>query len=143
MRPPLIVVGPDIPKGKRKNMEVYLQDIMPTTIEYAGGTVPEWVEFNSLRPKIEGKQAESSYPEIYGAYMDLQRMIRVDDFKLIVYPKAGVIKLFDLINDPSEQHNLAGARAQKERVKILFGKLQELQVEMGDTLDLSNYTFNL
>ena len=143
MRPPLIVVGPGIPEGKRKNMEVYLQDIMPTTIEYAGGTVPEWVEFNSLRPKIEGKQAESSYPEIYGAYMDLQRMIRVDDYKLIVYPKAGVIKLFDLINDPSEQHNLAGARAQKERVNILFGKLQELQVEMGDTLDLSNYTFNL
>ena len=141
MRPPLIVVGPDIPKGKRKNMEVYLQDIMPTTIEYAGGTVPEWVEFNSLRPKIEGKQVESSYPEIYGAYMDLQRMIRVDDYKLIVYPRAGVIKLFDLINDPSEQHNLAGATAQQERVKILFGKLQELQVEMGDTLDLSNYTF--
>ncbi len=86
---------------------------------------------------------DSSYPEIYGAYMDLQRMIRVDDYKLIVYPKAGVIKLFDLINDPSEQHNLAGATAQQERVKILFGKLQELQVEMGDTLDLSNYTFNL
>jgi len=143
MRPPLIVVGPDIPKGKRKNMEVYLQDIMPTTIEYAGGTVPEWIEFNSLRPKIEGKQVESSYPEIYGAYMDLQRMIRVDDYKLIVYPKAGAIKLFDLINDPSEQHNLAGATAQQERVKILFGKLQELQVEMGDTLDLSNYKFNL
>ena len=141
MRPPLIVVGPDIPKGKRKNMEVYLQDIMPTTIEYAGGTVPEWVEFNSLRPKIEGKQVESSYPEIYGAYMDLQRMIRVDDYKLIVYPRAGVIKLFDLINDPSEQHNLAGATAQQERVKILFGKLQELQVEMGDTLNLSNYKF--
>jgi arylsulfatase A-like enzyme len=143
MRPPLMVVGPDIPKGKRNNIEVYLQDIMPTAIEYAGGTVPEWVEFNSLRPKIEGKQLESSYPEIYGAYMDLQRMIRVDDYKLIVYPKAGVVKLFDLINDPSEQHNLAGATAQQERVKTLFGKLQELQVEMGDTLDLSNYRFNL
>ncbi len=143
MRPPLILVGPDIPKGKRKKMAVYMQDIMPTAIEYAGGTVPEWVEFSSLRPKIEGKQAESSYPEIYGAYMDLQRMIRVDDYKLIVYPDAGVIKLFDLINDPSEQHDLAGATTQQERVKILFGKLQELQVEMGDTLDLSNYKFVL
>ena len=54
MRPPLLVVGPGIPKGKRKKMAVYLQDIMPTAIEYAGGEVPEWVEFNSLRPKIEG-----------------------------------------------------------------------------------------
>jgi len=143
MRPPLLVVGPDIPKGKRNEMAVYLQDLMPTAIEYAGGTVPEWVEFNSLKPKIEGEQTDSSYPEIYGAYMDLQRMIRVDDYKLIVYPKAGVIKLFDLFHDPLEQHNLAGATAQQERVKNLFGLLQELQVEMGDTLDLSNYRFIL
>ncbi len=143
MRPPLIVVGPDIPKGKRKKMPVYLQDIMPTAIEYAGGTVPEWVEFNSLRPKIEGLHSDSSYPEIYGAYMDLQRMIRVDDYKLIVYPKANVVKLFDLINDPSERHNLAGATAQQERIRTLFGRLQELQIEMGDTLKLKKYEFGL
>jgi arylsulfatase A-like enzyme len=142
MRPPLMVVGPGIPKGRREKMAVYLQDIMPTAIEYAGGEVPEWVEFNSLRPKIEGKQEDSSYPEIYGAYMDLQRMIRVDDYKLIVYPYAGVIKLFDLINDPSEKYNLAAATAQQERIRILFGKLQEQQMQMGDTLDLSNYVFN-
>jgi len=143
MRPPLMVVGPGIPKGKRKKMPVYLQDLMPTAIEYAGGTVPEWVEFNSLRPKIEGKQTDSSYPEIYGAYMDLQRMIRVDDYKLIVYPKAGVVKLFDLFNDPSEQHNLASATAQQERIRTLFGRLQELQMEMGDTLKLKKYEFGL
>ena len=142
MRPPLMVVGPGIPKGGREKMAVYLQDIMPTAIEYAGGEVPEWVEFNSLKPMIEGKQEDSSYPEIYGAYMDLQRMIRVDDYKLIVYPYAGVIKLFDLINDPSEKYNLAAATAQQERIRILFGKLQEQQVQMGDTLDLSNYVFN-
>ena len=124
-------------------MAVYLQDIMPTAIDYAGGEVPEWVEFNSLRPKIEEKHTDSSYPEIYGAYMDVQRMIRVDDYKLIVYPNAGVLKLFDLINDPSEKYNLAAASGQQERIRILFGKLEEMQIEMGDTLNLSNYKFNL
>jgi arylsulfatase A-like enzyme len=143
MRPPLLVAGPGISKGKSEKMEVYLQDLMPTAIEYAGGEVPEWVEFNSLRPIIEGEQVISSYPEIYGAYMDLQRMIRMDDYKMIVYPRAGVIKIFDLINDPSEMYNLAGAVSQKERILMMFGKLQELQVTMGDTLDLSNYKFNL
>jgi arylsulfatase A-like enzyme len=143
MRPPLLVAGPGIPKGRREKLEVYLQDLMPTAIDYAGGTVPEWVEFNSLRPIIEEEQMSSSYPEIYGAYMDLQRMIRVDDYKLIVYPRAGVIKLFDLINDPTERHNLAGARSQKERVLEMFDELQALQTAMGDTLDLSNYKFNL
>jgi len=143
MRPPLLLVGPGIPEGRREKMEVYLQDLMPTALDYAGGEVPEWVEFNSLRPIVEGTQTTSSYPEIYGAYMDLQRMIRVDDYKMIVYPRAGVIKLFDLINDPSEKFNLAGARSQKERVLEMFGRLQEVQVALGDTLDLSNYGFDL
>ena len=40
MRPPMIIVGPDIPKGQKKDMAVYLQDIMPTVIEYAGGRSP-------------------------------------------------------------------------------------------------------
>lgn len=143
MRPPLLLAGPGIPEGRMEKLEVYLQDLMPTAIEYAGGEVPEWVEFNSLKPIIEGTQTVSSYPEIYGAYMDLQRMIRVDDFKLIVYPRAGVIKLFDLQNDPTEMHNLAGARSQKERVLEMFGQLQELQASMGDTLDLTDYKFEL
>lgn len=143
MRPPLLLVGPGIPEGRREKMGIYLQDLMPTALDYAGGEVPEWVEFNSLRPIVEGTQTSSSYPEIYGAYMDLQRMIRVDDYKMIVYPRAGVIKLFDLINDPSEKFNLAGARSQKERILEMFGKLQEVQVALGDTLDLSNYRFDL
>ena len=92
LRPPMIVVGPKVPKGRKKIWLVYLQDIMPTAIEYAGGQVPAYVEFNSLKSFIEGEQSQSNYPEVYGAYMDLQRMIRIDDYKLIVYPYAGVRK---------------------------------------------------
>lgn len=143
MRPPLIVVGPNVPKGRREEMAVYMQDIMPTTIEYAGGAVPEWVEFHSLIPFINGNSSDSNYPEIYGAYMDLQRMIRVDDYKLIVYPEAQILKLFDLANDPLEMYNLAAASRQQDRIRSMYGKLLELQVEMGDTLDLTNYIFNL
>jgi arylsulfatase A-like enzyme len=143
MRPPLLIAGPGIPEGKREQMAVYLQDLMPTAIDYAGGAVPEWVEFNSLRTIVEGEQSASSYPEVYGAYMDLQRMIRVDDYKMIVYPRAGVIRLFDLINDPSEKYDLAGASSQRQRILDMFGKLQEVQVAMGDTLDLSEYRFDL
>lgn len=143
MRPPLLLAGPGIPEGRREKLEVYLQDLMPTAIEYAGGEVPDWVEFNSLKGIIDGSQTHSSYPEIYGAYMDLQRMIRVDDYKMIVYPRAGVIKLFDLFNDPSEKYNLAGASSQKKRVLDMYGRLQEQQAAMGDTLDLSTYRFDL
>ncbi len=143
MRPPLLVAGPGIPAGKREEMAVYLQDIMPTVIEYAGGSVPSWVEFNSLKPFIEGESTLTSYPELYGAYMDLQRMIRMDDYKLIVYPGAGVLKLFDLFHDPNEQHNLAGASRQQERIRTMFDNLVEIQSEMGDTLKLDPAIFGL
>jgi arylsulfatase A-like enzyme len=141
MRTPLILKGPGIPEGRIEKMEVYLQDIMPTAIEYAGGTVPSWVEFNSLKPFIEGEATVSNYPEVYGAYMDLQRMIRVDDYKLIVYPKARMVRLFDLVNDPLEMHDLATATRQRDRIRSMFRELKGLQAKMGDTLDLSNFNY--
>jgi arylsulfatase A-like enzyme len=142
LRPPLIVLGPKVPKGKKKQAAVYLQDIMATALEYAGG-VPAWVEFHSLKPFIEGKRSSTYYPTVYGAYVDLQRMIREDDFKLIVYPEAGVVKLFNLTTDPEEIQNLAGEPGQLDRVRDLFGKLEDLQEEMGDTLNLQDYSFEL
>ena len=141
LRPPMIIVGPDIPKGKKKDMAVYLQDIMPTVIEYAGGEVPGYVEFNSLKSFIEGKTTESNYPEVYGAYTDRQRMIRVDDYKLIVYPYAGVRRLFNLNGDPEEMSDLAGDPDQLDRLESMFDKLVVLQAEMGDTLKLESFKF--
>ncbi|MDX2432594.1 MAG: sulfatase-like hydrolase/transferase [Bacteroides sp.] len=143
MRPPMIIVGPDIPKGKKKDMAVYLQDIMPTVIEYAGGEVPAYVEFNSLKAFIEGTSSESNYPEVYGAYMDVQRMIRMDDYKLIVYPYAGVKRLFDLSADPQEMNDLAYDPTQEGRIENMFVALQDLMLNMGDTLKLDQFQFQL
>ena len=114
---------------------------MPTVIEYAGGEVPVYVEFNSLKSFIEGSATESNYPEVYGAYKDLQRMIRVDDYKLIVYPYAGVKRMFNLVDDPQEMNDIAGLPAQQERLDDMFAKLVALQSEMGDTLKLGDFEF--
>jgi len=135
------VVGPDVPKGQRKDMPVYLQDIMATTIDYAGGKVPGWVEFHSLKSFISGESTESDYPGVYGAYMDLQRMIRVDDYKLVVYPRAGVVRLFDLSNDPDEMFDLAQSANRRQQIISMFGQLEELQEEMGDTLNLRDFVY--
>lgn len=143
MRPPLIAVGPDIPAGEKREMAVYLQDIMPTAIDYAGGSVPGYVEFNSLKPYLDGKRTTSYYPEVYGAYMDLQRMIRREDLKLILYPDAGVCRLYDLESDPGELHDLAADPAYRERLVSSFRRLTALQAEMGDTLDLTELGIRL
>ena len=141
LRPPMIIVGPDIPAGEKRDMEVYLQDIMPTVIEYAGGEVPEYVEFNSLKSFIEGSATESNYPEVYGAYTDTQRMIRADNYKLIVYPFAGVQRLFYLADDPLEMNDLASLSEHSKRMTSMLEQLKSLMVEMGDTLDLDHYSF--
>jgi len=141
LRPPMLVVGPDVPAGQHLDMAVYLQDIMATTIDYAGAKVPEWVDFNSLRPFIEGDKSSTNYPAVYGAYMDLQRMVRMDDYKLIVYPYAGVVRLFDLVNDPQEMHDLSRGDSRRERIISMFSRLEKLQAEMGDTLNLRDFVY--
>ena len=136
MRPPLIVVGPDVPKNKKTDIDVYLQDIMVTSLDLAGIPKPEYVEFNSLLPIVRGNQKHGNYDAVYGAYMDLQRMIRADGYKLIVYPEAGITLLYDMDKDPLEMNDLSGDENYQEIKAELFKKLLDLQVEMADSLDL-------
>jgi arylsulfatase A-like enzyme len=136
VRPPLIVVGPDVPVNKRHEADVYLQDIMATSLDLAGVKKPQYVEFSSLLPLIRGKQQESSYEAVYGAYRHLQRMVRADGYKLILYPEVPVARLFDMKSDPMEMNDLSRDPAYQETKKTLFGELLELQVQMEDTVDL-------
>ena len=133
MKVPLLAAGPGIPKGRRIDAPVYLQDIMPTALELAGMAVPPHVQFKSLLPLLRGERA-TQYDTIYGAYMQLQRMVRVGDMKLIWYPKPNVFLLFDLAKDPHELRDLAGDPAQRETLARLKRKLAELQLAMHDPL---------
>lgn len=143
IRPPLMIVGPDIPKGRKVKNDVYLQDIMATSLEIAGVKKPEYVEFNSFLAQAKGETDKGNYGEIYGAYINLQRMIRKDGFKLIVYPKINKVLLFDLKVDPLEMNNLADDLSYQNKVKSLFLDLLNLQKEMEDELDLQELYKNV
>ena len=139
MKPPLIVVGPGIDANSNSDVPVYLQDILPTTLELSGIQKPDHVEFNSLWSLIQGKGREGSYPYIYGCYRDLQRMIRDEQYKLILYPKAGVRRLYDLLNDPFELNDLAGDAKYTDRMEDMFNQLELLGRSLDDTLNLRNF----
>jgi choline-sulfatase len=94
------------------------------------------VQFHSLLPLLDGNQ--SPYEAIYGAYLDRQRSIRTGQHKLIVYPKANVVRLYDLQADPGERHDLAGDTEHRQTLRRLFDQLKDLQVEMEDELDLGS-----
>jgi arylsulfatase A-like enzyme len=137
IRVPLTLAGPGIPKNNTVHHEVYLQDIMATTLEMANIEAPASMEFKSFLSLAKGLENQPLYPEgIYGAYINHQRMIRKNQFKLIVYPKTKKTLLFDLEQDPLEMNDLSEEDEYQETVKELFEDLLILQKKMKDTLDL-------
>lgn len=142
LRVPLLVAGPGVP-AKVVTAPVYLQDIMATCLDLAGVEKPPHVEFQSLLPLVRGETAQGTAEPVYGAYLDRQRAVIAEGLKLIAYPKAGVVRLYDLQKDPQERQDLAGDPAHKAVVKRLFGRLLELQQRMGDPLDLKPLSASL
>ena len=144
IRVPLTLAGPGIPKNKTVDHEIYLQDIMATTLEIANIEAPASLEFKSFLSLAKGLEDQPLYPEgIYGAYVNHQRMIRKNQFKLIVYPKIKKTLLFDLEQDPLERTDLSEENEYQETAKELFEDLLILQKKMNDTLDLRKiYSFD-
>ena len=78
----------------------------------------------------------SPYGAIYGAYLDKQRSIRTARHKLIIYPKANAIRLYDVKADPLEMHDLAGSAKHSKTMTRLFKRLKKMQADLKDTVDL-------
>lgn len=135
MRVPLIICGPGVKKGKCDDL-VYLQNAMATSMDIAGSDMLGAVDFKSILPKAKGIKRNNNCTEdaVYGAYTNLQRMIRTDRYKLIVYPKAKVIRLYDLKKDPYEMNDLANDKDYKKTVEHLFTLLQDKQKAVDDPL---------
>lgn len=136
VRVPLMVTGPGIPAGQRLDQDIYLQDIMATSLEMAGIEQPDYVDFKSFLGLAKGESQEQHYSEIYGAYVKYQRMIRKDGYKLVVYPNVPKVLLFNMEEDPLEMNDLSEEANQQEKVDALFKDLQNLQAKMEDDLDL-------
>ncbi|MEZ5384154.1 MAG: sulfatase-like hydrolase/transferase [Prosthecobacter sp.] len=137
VRVPFLVAGPGVAKGATNDNAIYLQDVMATALDLAGAEKPKHVFFNSLLPLLNGEQKESSYPDVYGAYLELQRAITHDGWKLIAYPKAKVLRLYHLAEDPQEMHDLAAKPEHAAMKKEMFERLVKLSADLGDKVDLT------
>lgn len=138
-RVPLIISGPKVPKGEKRDQGVYLQDIAATSYELAGITKPSHMYFSSFWPLVKDKKKSGSYESVYGGYMNLQRSVRTEKHKLIIFPKVPVVLLFDLKKDPNELNDLSKESKYQPIKQELLGKLVAQQKVLGDTLDLSTF----
>ena len=142
MKVPLIISGPEVKKNRRNDQLVYFQDIVPTTLEIAGIPKPQYVDYHSFLPLASGKEDKSTYDAVYGAYMGTQRMIRNEKYKMLIYPVANVVRLYDMENDPFEIHDLASDLKYKPVMDELFIEFKKLQTEVSDPLDITPYYQN-
>ena len=131
MRAPLLLAGPGIPAAKRSDALCYLLDIFPTLGALASVPAPDGSEGLSLAPVLAGTQP-AVRDAIFTAYMKVQRAVRDDRWKLIVYPVAGRTQLFDLRDDPHELRDLSADPAHEPEVKRMRALLEEQQAKVGD-----------
>jgi choline-sulfatase len=136
VRMPFIVAGPGVEPGRQVDNLFYMQSIYATSCDLAGLPVPATVEFPSIAPLLKGKK-RGGEKYIFGSYLDLQRMIRSERYKLIVYPKVNEVQLFDLQADPYETNDLAEDPKYKRIVKKMWKELRKKQAELEDELILS------
>ncbi|HWB86014.1 MAG TPA: sulfatase-like hydrolase/transferase [Bryobacteraceae bacterium] len=110
-RVPLIMAGAGLPQGKKVDTPVMHIDMVATMLEMAGAAHDPKLRGHSLGPLAQGQPG--AHPGI--AYSESHSegnctgsfMIRKANWKYI-YPTGYEPVLFDLHNDPGEQHNVAG-----------------------------------
>lgn len=128
---PLIFQGPGIPRGQKRPAQCYLRDLFPTVCDFAGIPIPQTAQGKSLAGVIRGKE-DKVYDQVFGYFRRSQRMIRTEDYKLIVYPEADRVQLFHLPSDPWEMKNLADDSDYAEVRRQLETALAAWQKEMRD-----------
>lgn len=130
---PLILCGPGVPGGERREGLCYLSDVFPTLCDLAGTSTPSSVEGTSIAPMI-ADAAVQGRKSLFFAYRDVQRAVRTEQWKLIGYNVGGQRRsqLFDLKADPDECVNLAEAPACAERVREMNALLERAMADLDD-----------
>jgi arylsulfatase A-like enzyme len=135
MRCPLIFAGPGIPRGRSTRAFSYLLDVFPTLCDVLGISRPADLEGESLRPLWEGRR-DQVRDSVFLPFIDIQRAVREERWKLICYPKISHMQLFDLQTDPDEKTNLIDRTEYAEHVQRLRKLMEQWQAKVGDALEL-------
>lgn len=124
VRVPLIMAGPGIPAGQRTDALCYLLDVMPTLGSLCHVPGPETSEGMDLTTVLRDP-LRAARSDLVFAYRSVQCAVATPDWKLISYPKVDKVQLFNLKNDPFEQHNLAADPEQSGRMRKLTALMNQ------------------
>ncbi|MBL4885152.1 MAG: sulfatase-like hydrolase/transferase [Planctomycetaceae bacterium] len=136
MKSPLIFSGPGIPQGKQTEAFSYLFDIYPTLCALTGIQGPAGLEGHDLSSIWKGEK-DQVRESVFLPYLNIQRSVRDQRWKLIVYPNINHSQLFDLENDPHEKKNLVQNPKYASQLQKMQVLLKDWQRNIGDTQSLS------
>ena len=137
-RVPLIVRWPGVATSERVDRSLHLQiDFAATTVELLGGQVPNnWDGAGFSDSMKAGTEVGRDYLVVSQGAWSCQRAVRFEDYICIRSYHDGYhafpdVMLFDVKNDPHEQHDLAAQRP--ELVDKAMGMLEDWYGQMMRT----------
>jgi choline-sulfatase len=145
-RVPLILAGPDVPRGRVSDCLVRTVDVTPTLLGLAGGAPASGLDGRSLLPVPAGAAGQDcsreTYTESFLPFFAYKwyplRSLSNDRFLFVKAPKSS---LYDLTADPGESRDLASAQAQATRT--WDGKMVTFLKGQGEKLDTPVHTENV
>ena len=141
IRVPLIVFDPSRPARDRfaemKPMALNI-DLAPTMLDYAGVAIPKSMQGVSLRPLLNGESPKWRYDWFYEHHSVTKIIppsegIRTTRWTYLRWMKdetKPVEELYDLQNDPLQEHNLVAEAAHQETLRQLQARWQLLRKEL-------------
>jgi len=144
IRTPLLIAGPGVKGGRQVDAFGYVWDIMPTILELTGiphpgeyqGHEVEQMRGKSLAGVLTGStEAVYDATDLVGGEMQNGKWMRQGDFKAVsVAPPygSGDWKLYNVVADPGETHDLAGE--QPEKLEQLQAAWDDYAKEVGVVL---------
>jgi len=108
---PMIMAGPDVPRGKVVDTPVSLVDIAPSIMQCAGQDIPDGFDLpgHSLYDiaAADSDPDRTVFSEYHDGWSDTGAfMVRWGNWKYVHYEGYAAPQLFDLENDPEERHDL-------------------------------------
>ena len=109
MHVPLIMVGPDVPAGRRIGSQVPLVDLFATLLDAFDLPIPTGIDSKSFLPLLREPGAPRPAYLCCLAHGRQQLGLRADGYKYVITPgKDGAAEeLYDLDRDPREVTNLS------------------------------------
>jgi arylsulfatase A-like enzyme len=141
VREPMIVRAPGVTKpGSICDAPVVSMDFFPTMLELAGLPLNEELHADGLSfvDLLQGRDSRVDrtfywhYPHYHGSTWTPGASIRDGDWKLIEFYHRETVELYQLSEDPGEQHDLSTTHAEKtaELLSKLHGWQRKLDAKM-------------